>query len=564
MPSPKHSDKVMVKKDASQNKKSMRIRQRHIPPGKELVVAAPTVITWPDEYEKAELMKAFIEETCFVPEGMLIGQPFHLLPFELEFIKNVYRTRNGRRIVRRAIMSVGRKNGKTGLIASLLLGHLVGPAAVVNSQIYSTAQSRRQAAIVFKLLVKITNQNAILTSNVYIKDNQSQVIGLGPNTSYESLSSNSSAAMGFSPILAIHDELGQAGAICPIYDAVETGMGAHDEALSLIISTQAPNDVALLSTLIDDALESPDERTYLCLHTAPEECDIHDMDGWVAANPAMGIYRSEADILEQADRARRIPSLEPTFRNLILNQRVDTQKVFLPRNLWALGNEPPDYEACKGLKAYLGLDLSSRIDLTALVADVPLPNGKHAIFPRCFLPEAGIQDRELKDKVPYSAWAKEGHLILTPGSVVDYDFVLDHIKEFMKHFDVEKVAFDRWRIEFLKMIAEKDGLKLPLVPFGQGFKDMSPAMESIETLVTAGQILHGGHPVLKWAMSNAKVRKDPSGNRKLDKDKSATRIDPAVALVMACGCIFKEVGDPPPGTPFIMTVGGGPEIVTEP
>jgi len=556
MPSPKASKKVMAKKDASQNKRTQRLTQRRVKPkpGTELVIPSPAIIVWPDEFARAELMKQFIEENCYVPEGVLIGQPFHLLPFELDFIKNVYRTHKGKRVVRRAIMSVGRKNGKTGLIASLLLGHLVGPEAVVNSQLYSTAQSRHQATIVYKLLVKIARQNPVLTSNVFLKDRMAH--GLGANTTYESLSSNSSTAHGLSPILAIHDELGQAGAISPLYDAVETGMGAHEEPLSLIISTQAANDVALLSTIIDDAAENPDERTYLCLHTAPEECDIHDRDAWVAANPAMGVFRMEADILEQADRAKRIPSLEPSFRNLYLNQRVDTQKVFLPRNIWSMNAGMPSYEDCAGMKAYLGLDLSSRIDLTALVADVPMPDGKHAIFPRCFMPEKGIHDRELKDKVPYSVWAKEGHLILTPGSIVDYEYVLDHIKLFMEHFEVDRLAFDRWRIEFLKMIADRDGLTLPLIPFGQGYKDMSPALESVETIAAAGQFLHGNHPVLKWAMSNAKVRKDPSGNRKLDKEKSASRIDPAVAFVMANGVIFKEIGDPPPGEPFIMTIGG--------
>ena len=515
----------------------------------------PAIQVFPDEYERAENMKKFIEENCYVPEGVLIGQPFHLLPFELDFLKNVYRTRRGKRIVRRGIMSLGRKNGKTGFIASILLGHLIGPEAQINSQLYSTAQSRDQASVVFKLMTKIARQNPIINSNLYLRENVKTALGLGPNTTYESLSSNSSTAHGLSPILAIHDELGQAGAICPIYDAVETGMGAHEEPLSLILSTQAADDVALLSTIIDDALQTPDERTYLCLYTAPEQCDIHDRDAWAAANPAMGIFLNATDIEEKADRAQRIPSLEPAFRNLTLNQRVSTQKVFLPRAIWALNNDKPDWESCAGMKAYLGLDLSSRIDLSAMVVDVPLDGGYHAIFPFCWLPEKGIEDRELKDKVPYRAWAQQGFLTLTPGTTVDYDFILDEIKKVMKHLEVDRIAFDRWRVEFIKMIAEKDGLELPLIPFGQGYKDMSPAMESVETIATEGRFLHGDHPVLKWCISNAKVRPDPAGNRKLDKAKSTTRIDPAVALVMANGVIFKDIGDPPPGEPFIKVIG---------
>jgi len=535
--------------DHQQDKSLNRMNQKRIKPKAGFLVPSPNIITWPDEYSRAEAMKTFIEETCYVPEGVLIGQNFHLLPFELDFIKHVYRLEKGRRITRRGIMSIARKNGKTGFIASLLLGHLIGPEAVINSQLYSTAQTRQQASIVYKLLVKIARQNPILNSNLYLREGGKQATGLGPNTLYESLSSKSSTAHGLSPILAIHDELGQAGAICPIYDAVETGMGAYEEPLSLIISTQAPDDTSLLSVIIDDALNNPQPETYLCLYTAPDECDISDRKFWAMSNPALGIYRMEHTIEELSRTAIRIPSQEPTFRNLYLNQRVNTIKVFLPRIVWELNSAMPSWEECAGKVAYLGLDL------TALIADVPLDNGYHAIFPRCFLPSEGIAERELRDRVPYRAWAQQGHLILTPGSIVDYDFVLNEIKLMMEHFHVEKLAFDRWRIEFLKMIADKEGLNLPLVPFGQGFKDMSPAMESVETIATDGKFLHGGHPVLKWAMANAKIRKDPSGNRKLDKEKSTTRIDPAVALVMANGVIFKD-NEPPPGDPFILTVGG--------
>lgn len=511
------------------------------------------VITHEDEWARAERVKRFIEKLCIVPEGKLMGTPFKLLPFEVEFIKNVYRTRKGRRLVRRAILSMARKNGKTAFIACLLATHIVGPEAMPNSQMYSTAQSKDQAAIVFKLMSKIIRLNPLLASNVWLRDIMKEATGLGPQTLYSALSANSATAFGLSPSLAIHDELGQAGAICPIYDAVETGVGAHDDPLSLIISTQAADDIAILSNIIDDAINIPDERTYLQLYSAPAGCEMMDMRGWEAANPALNIYRSIADMQDQAERAIRMPSLEPAFRNLYLNQRVNTVRVFLPKATWDKNAGAISLDACKGRKAWVAIDLSSRVDLTAMMVCVEMADGSFQLFPYCWMPSVGIGDREIKDRVPYQAWAKQGFIRLSPGSSIDYKWVIEEIKEVMKWFDIQCVAFDRWRIEFLKTMLDSEGVVLPLLPFGQGYKDMAPALEATESLATDGRLRHGNHPVLRWCMSNAKVISDPSGNRKLDKARSTSRIDPAVALVMAVGAMHREV-EKPRGEPQLFLV----------
>jgi phage terminase large subunit-like protein len=507
-----------------------------------VIVSSPSIIRVADEYARAENVKLFIEKLCKVPEGKLIGQAFKLLPFELEFIKNVYRTdKKGRRKTRRAILSMARKNGKSAFISCLALIHLVGPEAVQNSQLYSTAQTREQALIISRLMMKVVRQDVALKSNIW--GNQSSgTFGIGPGTAFQSLSANSAAAFGLSPVFAIHDELGQAGAICPIYDAVETGTGAHEEPLSIIISTQAADDVSLLSTLIDDALNNPQPNTYLQLHTTPENYELNDPKGWRFSNPALGIYRSEEDIREQADRAIRLPSSEPAFRNLYLNQRVNVVGAFLSRSIWERNGDDPHYEECRGMEAWVSIDLSSRIDLTSMTVVVPLDGAdKFSVFSYSWLPEHNIADREIQDKVPYRAWVKGGYLDLAPGKSIDYRWVVNRIKTVMEHFDVRSIAYDRWRIDSLKMALDAEEIDIPLQPFGQGYKDMSPAIEATEGLAVEGRLLHGGNPVLKWAMSNSRVAMDPSGNRKLDKSKANTRIDPAVSLVMAIGSYYKEI-----------------------
>jgi len=513
----------------------------------------PAIRTYEDEWARAERMIKFIEKLCYVPEGKLVGNTFQLLPFEIEFIKAVYRTRNGRRIVRRALLSMARKNGKTALIACLLLGHLIGPEAVQNSQLYSTAQSKDQAGIVFKLLTKITRQHPSLSSNLWLRDLNKEAYGIGSGANYTALSANSITAYGLSPLVAIHDELGQAGAICPIFDAVETGMGAHEEPLSIIISTQAADDLSLLSNFIDDAISSPEEQTHLQLYSAEADCDIMDQEAWEAANPAIDVYRSRSDIEDQAAKVKRIPSREPVFRNLTLNQRVNTIKAFLTKSIWDKNAGDVLLSACKGKKAWAAIDLSSRVDLTAMVVIIEHDDGTTSLIPYCWLPEAGIEDRELKDKVPYRMWAKQGHLFLTPGSSIDYAWVVEQIKMVIGMFDVQCMAFDRWRIEFLKTLLDAAGVVVPLLPFGQGYKDMAPALEAFESLAVDGRIRHGNHPVLRWCMANSKVISDPAGNRKLDKARSTSRIDPSVASVMAIGSRHREV-EKPRGEPKLIVI----------
>lgn len=492
---------------------------------------------------RGERVIAFIERYCRAPEGKHIGQPIKLEPFQRQFILDVYDNPHG---THTAILSIARKNGKTALIAGILLAHLVGPEAVQNSQIVSGAMSRDQASIVFNLAVKMINLNPDLQGLVHIIPSSKRLLGKARNVEYKALSAEGKTTHGLSPILAILDETGQVrGPQDDFVDAVVTAQGAHDKPLLMVISTQAATDADLLSVWIDDALKGEDDGTVCHLHAAPLEADILNPESWRKANPALGMFRSLPDMQKLAEKAARMPSSENTFRNLNLNQRVSTVSPFISKSVWQ--NCSGEAEALAGMPVYCGLDLSQRTDLTAFVLfGVDEEGVKHCYF-HFWTPEIGLFDRAKKDRVPYETWVKQGFLTTTPGATVDYDFVCVEVAEILAQMgmydSVQKIAFDRWRIEDFKKACERQGVELPLVQFGQGFKDMSPAIDALEADLLNGRLRHGGHPVATMCAANAVITKDPAGNRKLDKHKATGRIDGIVALAMAIGAAQGELED---------------------
>ena len=466
-----------------------------------------------------------------------MGKPVVLRDWQKAEICRIYDNPAG---TRRAILSFGRKNGKTALSAFILLLHLCGPEARVNSQLYSAAQSREQAAILFALAAKVVRMSPDLAAVVTIRDTAKQLACQELGTLYRALSAEASTAYGLSPMLIIHDELGQVkGPRSELYEALETATGAQEAPLSIVISTQAPTDADLLSLLIEDGLTGADPRVVVSLYTAPMEADPFSEAAIKAANPAFGDFQNATETLAMAEDARRMPSREAEYRNLILNQRVDMNAPFISRSAW-LACAGPVVDSFDGLPVYGGLDLSEVSDLTALVLVAPVGNVWN-VKPTFWLPGDGLTDKARSDRVPYDVWAREGWLQTTSGKTVDYEYVADHLAAVCDRFDVRKLAFDRWNWRHLKPWLSKSGFTEDQLegdnalfePLGQGFQSMSPALRDLESAILNERIAHGGHPVLTMCASNATVQADPAGNRKLSKIKSHGRIDGMVALAMA-------------------------------
>lgn len=507
---------------------------------------------------RGQRVVAFIEKHCVVPEGDLLGQPMRLEPFQIDFVLDTYDNPHG---THTAVLSIGRKNGKTGLIAGILLAHIAGPEAIENSQIVSGALAKDQAALVFKLARKMVEwPDCALGPRVRVFPSNKSLLGLSKNVEYMALSAEAKTKHGLSPILVIFDEMGQVrGPTNDFVTALFTAQGAYDKAMKIIISTQAPTDLDMLSQIIDAQARDPDPQVVVHVHTTPmertlldgtvEELPINDEQAWLLSNPALGVFRSLNDMRKLCKDASKQPSFEPEFRNLNLNQRVEALAPFVSRSTWKANGQVPPAVAGRR-RVYGGLDLSSVSDLTAAVL---VDEDDGAVIPYFWLPEHGLRERAEKDKVPYDVWHKEGFLFTTPGKAIQYRDVAQYLRQIFDEFDVQLFGFDRYLmkflVEWLKKEDEKTGEPLfsqteldKFVEFGQGTASMTPALRDLEVKLLNDQLKHGNHPVLTMCAANAKVVGD-SGARKFDKHKSRGRIDGMVALAIAVGVMPQQVDE---------------------
>ena len=486
---------------------------------------------------RAQRNIAWIEAYCKIPEGKDVRKSVLLRDWQKIELVRIYDNPHG---TRRAILSFGRKNGKTALSSFILLLHLCGPEALANSQLFSAAQSREQASILFSLAAKVVRMSPDLAAVVAIRDTAKQLACHELGTLYRALSAEASTAYGLSPVLIIHDELGQVkGPRSELYEALETATGGQENPLSIVISTQAPTDGDLLSLLIEDGLSGQDPRVVVSLYSASEELDPFSEEAIRAANPAFGDFQNAVETLAMAEDARRMPSREAEYRNLILNQRVDTDAPFISRSIWTECSSPV-IDSFKGLPVFGGLDLSEVSDLTALTLIAPVDDVWH-VKPTFWLPLHNLPEKARADRVPYDVWHKDGWLNATPGRTIDYEYVAFHLFGLTQELNIQKIAFDRWNWRHLKPWLLKAGFSESQLEgddaifeqMGQGFQSMSPALRDLESAVLNKKIAHGGHPVLTMCAANATVQADPAGNRKLSKIKSHGRIDGMVALAMA-------------------------------
>jgi phage terminase large subunit-like protein len=499
-------------------------------------IADPIPVSSDDRVSAADVIE-FIERYCYVPEGKNVGQKLKLLEWQKDALRKIYDNEHG---TRRAIISIGRKNGKSGFCACLLLAHLCGPPAHSrpNSQLFSAAQSRDQAAIVFALAAKMVRMNPDLRSAVTIQETAKALACPELGTHYRALSAESTTAFGLSPTFTIFDELGQCrGPRSTLYEALETATAAQESPLTVIISTQAPTDNDLLSILIDDALAGHDPHTVVKLYSAPTDLDPFDEATIRLANPAFDAFMNQREVLAMAADAKRMPAREAEYKNLVLNQRIEANSLFISPTVWNACGTP--VAPLEGVQVYGGLDLSATMDLTALVL-IGRHEGKWHVHPTFWLPFEGLSEKSTADRVPYDLWHSQGHLQATPGRTVSYEFVAHHLRGLFQRYSIEKIGFDRWNMKHLRPWLLRAGFNEQMiddhfVEFGQGMASMSPALRDLEQVLLEGELAHGGHPVLSMCIANTVIALDDAGNRKPSKKRSVGRIDGLIALAMAIG-----------------------------
>jgi len=501
-----------------------------------------------DTLTRAERVMKFIETHLRVPEGAMVGQPIRLVPFQEAFIYAVY---DNPHQTRKAYLSIARKNGKSALIAGLMLAHIIGPEAEQNSQIRIGAQSREQSALVFYQAEKMLNLNPALSGLYRTTPSNKSIFGLSKNVDSRAISAEAKTAHGLSPVVAILDEVGQVvGPTDPFVEAITTSQGAHATPLLIAISTSSASDADLFSIWCDDAERSGDKHTVCHVYKADEGCSLLDKKQWKKANPAMGIFRNEKDLEEQLKQAERIPSQENAARNLLLNNRISLESIWLAPAVWRANGAKPEWDVFRRNGVDIGLDLSQKNDLTVAVISAKGDDGNIHVYPFAFTPVQGIEDRSKRDRVPYDQWARDGVLTAVPGKTIDYEWVAGFLKKNLidAGIEINRICFDRWRISEFRAACERAGLILrdqQWSEVGQGYQSMSPRLEAMETALLQERIRHGLHPILNLGAASAIATQDPAGSKKLDKTKASQKIDAIVAMLMSIYENLAEKEKPP-------------------
>jgi len=513
---------------------------------------APRPLPWEKTgLDRVARVIAFLE---FLPitKGKLQGKRMKLLPGQRDFIRRVYKP-TGKKRKRLAIKSEPKGNGKTGLVAGLALCHLLGPESEPRGEVYSASIDRDMAALVYRemeAIIVAIPEFAARTNCVRFHKRIEVLSGDGDGSTYEALSADARKAHGRAPSFWVYDELAQARD-GELLENLIASAGKRTACLGMILSTQAPNDDHPLSLLIDDAEADP--STVLVLETAPLDADPFDPKTIRACNPAADIFLDVSDIVTEAERARRSPAFEARYRNLRLNQRIDgnAEARIVTRPIWEACKASLDVADLKGRRCFGGLDLSGKDDLSALVLAFPddEPEPGYDLLSYFWTPEGQMEARREKERDLFRVWISKGFITAVPGPVIKYRYIAAQLGDLLRDFDVRAIGYDRWRIDDFKVDLADEGVDLPLDPHGQGFKDMSPAIEQFVELALSGRLKHDGNPVLNACVANAVTVKDPAGNLKVDKERSnrnaTVRIDGLVAALMAVSTAKKfEDGTP--------------------
>jgi phage terminase large subunit-like protein len=496
---------------------------------------------WENPYlTRAERVIVFLESLP-VTSGIFAGTKFKVRDFQRnDILLPTYAVdKNEKRIVRQVVITMGRKNGKTGLIAGLALCHLAGPEVVDRGQLYCAAAERNQAGLIYNEMKAMIDQMPALRNRIIVRDFQKKLEDVETGSVFLALSSDAKTKHGFNTSFMVFDELAQVRDQ-KLYEALVSSTGAREEPLIIVISTQSPDPNHIMSVLVDEAKRVRDgeviDPTLLpVIYETPMEADAWDEANWPLANPALGDFRSLEEMRDYASKAKRMPSLEGSFRNLYLNQRIQEEKSFMPKALWNACAGRVVLDELKGRPCHGALDLSAtKNDLTAMVLDFDV-DGKQVCKTFFWKPEEGMEDSERRDHVPYALWVNQGWIEAIPGPIIDYRWLAYKIGELNIQYKIKAIACDRWHLPHLKKEMDEIGLDLTLIEYGQGFQDFSAAVTALEDAVLTKTLVHENSPVLNWNIDSVKVVQDAAGNRKFDKRKATGRIDGAVALAMACG-----------------------------
>ncbi|EHN13429.1 terminase large subunit [Clostridium sporogenes] len=481
-------------------------------------------------------------------KGRWKGQNFDLLSWQDKIIRDIFGNikPNGYRQYNTAYVEIPKKNGKSELAAAVALYMTCGDNEW-GAEVYGCASDRQQASIVFDVAVDMVEQCPALKRRIKPIMSVKRLVFKPTNSYYQVLSAEAYTKHGLNVHAVIFDEL-HSQPNRGLFDVMTKGSGdARTQPLFFLITTAGTDRNSICFEQHQKAMDiiegrKIDSTFYPVIYGIKDDDDWTSEENWYKANPSLGHTIDIEKVRNAFNSAKENPAEENIFRQLRLNQWVKQSTRWMPMDKWDECDFNIDIDSLKGRKCYGGLDLSSTTDITAFVLVFPPRNDteKYIVLPFFWIPEDNLKLRVRRDHVPYDVWEKQGFIKTTEGNVVHYGFIETFIEELGTKYNIKEIAFDRWGA--IQMVQNLDGMGFTVVPFGQGYKDMSPPSKELMKLTLEERIAHGGNPVLRWMMDNIFIKQDPAGNIKPDKEKSTEKIDGAVALIMALDRSIRNAG----------------------
>lgn len=476
---------------------------------------------------------------CKHSKGEWAGQVLKPEPWQ-QFIQwNIFGWKNadGSRRFRTAYTAVARKNGKSTDIASTGL-YIAFFDDEPGAEVYTAATKYDQACIIHSESTRMVKASSSLQRIIKIFKN---TLTCEPKAQkYVPLGQDSNTSDGLNVHAALIDEY-HAHPDSGMYDVLKTGMGARRQPLMYIITTagfEKDYPCFEMEQRIKRILDGSeiDDTVFGLIYTLDDGDDWTDSSLWVKANPNLGVSKYLNTMEDDFKEAYSMPSKQNNFKTKHLNIWTEAQTRWITHDIWAKNSGPVNAEGLSGRRCWGGLDLSTTTDLSAWVLCFP-PEAKGDKFQflyRFFLPQDNMHERELREKVNYSAWIRNGLITATPGNVIDYDYIMHQILEDAKKYSIEELNFDPYNSTALVTDLMAEGLNC--VEFRQGFLSMSPACKEFERKVLGGELATGGNPVMNWMVACTETVSDPAGNIKIvkpERGKTGKHVDGVVASVMA-------------------------------
>ncbi|HEM6086919.1 TPA: terminase large subunit [Streptococcus suis] len=497
---------------------------------------------------KADRAVTFINNLSHT-KGKWAGKRFDLLPWQEQIVRDLFGIvkEDGNRQFLTAYIEIPKKNGKSELAAAIAL-YLLYADNEASAEVYGAACDRNQASIVFDVAKQMVQMSRPLEKRSKIMGATKRIVNYSNAGFYQVLSAETGTKHGLNVSGLVFDEI-HAQPNRHLYDVLTKGSGdAREQPLFFIITTAGTDRNSICYELHTKALDilngrKKDTSFYPVVYGLSDEDDWNDEANWRRANPSLGHTIGIDRVREAYQQALDNPAEENVFKQLRLNMWTSSSVAWIPEHVYAKGNDPIQYESLKGRSCYAGLDLSSTSDITAFVLVFPprFEEENYIVLPFFWIPEDTLELRCRRDHVLYDVWERQGYIKTTEGNVVHYGFIEKFIEDLSEIYHIKEIAYDRWNAT--QMVQNLEGMGLTMVPFGQGYKDMSPPSKELYKLMMEGKIQHGGHPVLKWMGQNVVMRQDPAGNIKPDKEKSVEKIDGIVALIMGLDRCIRHQND---------------------